>query len=394
MFLQSFSLLVKRIFVVATLISLASGVTWAGSYKVLHTFGQLANTPSSGLVLDAAGNAYGTTAKGGYNNAGTVYQLSPTTGFHIVYAFSGHPDGRTPQGNVVFDSAGNIYGTTVSGGAFTNCNSGLGCGTVFRLTPPKNGGLWTETVLYNFTGGVDGSSPQAGVILDAVGNLYGTTAFGGALGAGVIFQVMPSGNTWTENVLYTFTGGDGDGGFLQGGLIFDTDGNLHGMSGATVFELSPSGEQWVFNVIHAFNPKQGDGAGAAAGLTFDSTGNLYGTTTFGGEFGFGTVFELTNDSGTWTETILHSFASGRDGASPQASLTLDASGNLYGTTQQGGGQNNLGTVFKLQQDNGAWQELLFRFQPNQGGRPTTPLLLDSAGRIYGTAPGVVFRITP
>jgi uncharacterized repeat protein (TIGR03803 family) len=194
--------MVKRILAVSGIVLMSATVSWCAGYRVIYKFGQLANVPSSGLVVDAAGNGYGTTARGGFKNAGTVYQLSPVTGFHIIYAFSG-PDGRQPQGNLVLDSAGNIYGTTATGGAFTKCNSGQGCGAVFKLAPPASGqGPWTETVLYSFSGKDDGESPQAGVVLDPTGNLYGTTEFGGyqgnptcqgsGPGCGVVFELMPS----------------------------------------------------------------------------------------------------------------------------------------------------------------------------------------------------------
>lgn len=389
--------------IAATLVSvlLLVDLAWSGSYKVLHVFQKNSQIPSSGLIVDTAGNAYGTTAKGGFNNAGTVYELSPTTGYQIIYAFSGHPDGRNPQGNLVIDSAGNLYGTTVYGGAFTNCNGGLGCGTVFELTPPKNGGLWTETILYSFSGGDDGSNPQAGVILDAGGNLCGTTGGGGSFEAGTVFQVTREpNNQWTQTVLYTFMGNGADGGSPLGGLVIDPAGNFYGtaskngpLNGGVVFELFPSqGGEWTYEVIYAFDALFGpDGNSPATGLTFDGSGNLYGTTVLGGTFGFGTVFQLTNNQGSWTENLLHNFAGGNDGASPLGSLVLDTSGNIFGTTQQGGGSQSLGTAFKL--TTGQWRENVFPFQsvPGRGAHPAAPLLLDGTGGIYGTAE-VIFKI--
>ena len=408
MFLQSFQLVVKRIFVVTALISLSSGAAWAGRYKVLYTFGRLASIPSSGLVVDGAGNAYGTTAEGGYNNAGAVYQLSPTKGYHIIYAFSGHPDGKHPQGNLAIDSSGNLYGTTIDGGAFTKCDHGLGCGTLFRLTPPPNGqGRWTETILYNFSGGDDGAGPQAGVILDEAGNLYGTTAFGAQTnqacqtGCGTVFDLTPSESRWTLSVLHTFSGDYfSDGGVPRGGVVLDVAGNLYGTTSlGTVFQMSPVlGGQWSFETIHRFSNT--DGGAPFAGLTLDESGNLYGTTSGGGKFSFGNVFELSPGDNGWADTVIHDFAGGSDGANPQASLVFDPAGNLYGTTSQGGGKGNGGgTVFKLvPMGSGQWAEYLFRFasKPDQGAMPTAPVLLDSVGKVYGTAsssPGVIYRIT-
>lgn len=392
--MRTFPTFASRLLTVAALMLAAVPAAWSGSYKVLHVFKQNSQIPSSGLIVDAAGNGYGTTAKGGFNNAGTVYQLSPTTGYHIIYAFSGHPDGRNPQGNLVFDSAGNLYGTTVYGGTFANCSGGLGCGTVFKLTPSKNGGPWAETILYSFSGRDDGAAPQDGVILDANANLYGTTHDGGSSNAGTVFQLTPEpNNQWTQTVLYTFLGNGADGGgHPLAGLIFDAKGSLYGETTEAVFEMTLQSGVWTFNEIYTFDPRNGDGDAAGGGLIFDLAGNLYGTTKLGGGFGLGTVFQLTPNLGSWTEAILHSFGSGSDGAQPLAALAIDSAGDLYGTTFAGGFQN-LGTVFKLRENgSGQWIETTFRFQPTQGGRPTSPLFLDSPGNIYGTA-GVIFRIT-
>ena len=242
MFRASFQPVLRRILAVASLILLSASIAWSSSYKILHSFsGRSASNPSSGLVADKAGNGYGTTSAGGFNHAGTVYQISPKTGFSVIYGFSG-PDGRQPQGNLAIDAAGNLYGTTVYGGAFnTGCNN-QGCGTVFRLAPPTNGGAWTETVLYSFSGGDDGANPQAGVTMDPAGNLYGTAMNGGSGTVGVVFRLEPDqGGLWTETLLYTFVGGP-DGGNPVSGLAFDGPGNLYGAAsnggpgnGGTVF---------------------------------------------------------------------------------------------------------------------------------------------------------------
>jgi uncharacterized repeat protein (TIGR03803 family) len=287
---------------------------------------------------------------------------------------------------------------------------------VFELTPTTNGKPWTETVLYSFCSQAscaDGANPQAGVIFDSEGNLFGTTETGGnqncqeeGPGCGTVFELQPSQSGWTESVLYAFTGGSAGSNPL-GGLIFDTAGNLYGMTPSTVFEMTlGAGGQWSASIIHYFEGN-GDGTGAAAGLIFDAAGNLYGTTSGGGEFGQGTVFELTSVSGGWTENLLYSFAGGNDGALPESTLVFDSAGSLYGTTLAGGGPPNVcgnacGTVFKLTPGaGGQWMESLFRFRSPQGiwgVEPSAPVLLDAADNVYGTTTaggqgsGVIFRI--
>lgn len=365
--------------------------------------------------MDAVGNAYGVTAYGGYNDSGTVFQLSPTSGFHVIYAFHG-PDGSNPMGNLIFDSLGNLYGTTGNGGTSANCTLKYGCGVVFKLSPPTNGNVWTETTIYNFGGGSDGSNPYSGVTSDSAGNFYGSAATGGTFQCGVIFELSPSGpDQWIQNALYEFAD---DGCEPWGGLTFDTAGSLYGTTsgGGTwgigmVFQLVPSPNGiWSFNSIHEFNPNTKDGAAPLAGLITDAADRLYGTTSGGGTAGYGTVFELTQNQGTWTESIIHVFAGGdTDGADPRSSLVLDKNGNLYGTTWAGGAPPSpgYGTVFMLtpgQGDN--WTERHFSFGTGvHGGQPTAPPFLDGAGHIYGTthaggqaknggiADGVVFRLS-
>lgn len=406
----------KRLFAVALLIQVSSTVAWAGSYKILHGFsGRLASNPSSGLVVDKAGNGYGTTSAGGFNNAGAVYQISPKSGFSVIYGFSG-PDGRQPQGNLVIDAAGNLYGTTVYGGANqAGCNN-QGCGTVFRLSPPTNGGTWTETVLYSFTGADDGANPHAGVVLDPDGDLYGTTMNGGSGTVGVVFQLAPGQGGWTQTVLHSFVGGP-DGGNPVSALVLDIAGNIYGTAsnrgpgiGGTVFELASVGTGWTYKLLYAFDGSSGskDGDGPNAGLIFDGSGNLYGTTGAGGEFGFGIVFELTLDGSDWVESILYNFAGGSDGSAPMADLTIDLAGNLYGTTFAGGATgfaclgNGCGTVFELMTDiGGQWTERHFTY-PGSGSlgiQPLASLIVDPHGRVYGTTSsggplgeGVIFRI--
>ena len=412
------SLRAISMFAVAALILLTAASAWAAGYKVLYNFNSKSSNPSSGLITDAAGNAYGTTSAGGNNDAGTVYELSPKTGYHLLYAFrkngSGEAGGYLPQGNLVFDSAGNLYGTTIYGG-IENSQYPDGGGVVFELTPSANGEPWIETVLYTFCSQAncaDGANPQAGVIFDSTGNLYGTTEQGGDFGGsrGTVFELSPAvGGTWIETEVYDM---DQGGYNPQCSLLLDDAGNLYGAmgggseKGGMVFELSPSVNGWQFSVLYAFDGFNGstDGQGPESGLVFDPVGNLYGTTVAGGTFSLGTVYQLSPNAGGWTETILHNFGGGSDGEQPATALAVDSAGNVYGTTPFGGNAPcSCGTVFRLAPGSGGeWTETLFRFPKSgaSGYRPIAPLFLDSADNEYGTATlggsigrGVAFRIT-
>jgi uncharacterized repeat protein (TIGR03803 family) len=339
-----------------------------GGETVLHSFsGEDGSDLYAGLIGDAAGNLYGTTAIGGVvstacpsRNCGVVFKLGPTGTETVLHTFAGYPtDGANPFAALLRDAAGNLYGTTNAGGAFSPCFQTLfnnGCGTVFEVSATG-----TETVLYSFSGGADGADPFAELIRDAAGNLYGTTVGGGPSsvcggGCGTVFKLSPSG---TETVLHTFSGG-ADGGAPVAGLIRDAAGNLYGTttSGGSVnrlclgdgdtcgvvFRLSPTGTE---TVLHSFT--RGDGANPNAGLIADSAGNLYGTTEFGGAYGRGVVFELSRcDSAPsgYDFKVLYSFTGGADGAFPIARLVRDATGNLYGTTYLGG-TYDYGVVFRL-----------------------------------------------
>ena len=274
--------------------------------KVLHSFGNGADAafPYACLIFDAAGNLYGTTGGGGTYGVGTVFELSPAAGGGwtetVLHSFNGS-DGHGPEAGLIFDAAGKLYGTTAWGGTGTDCLN-TGCGTVFKLTPVAGGG-WTETVLHSFSN-TDGALPFAGLIFDAAGNLYGTTQQGGSYGFGTVFELTPTaGGGWTETVLFSFNGNwsGRDGGLPEAGLIFDAAGNLYGTTGAggtyaygTAFELTPTaGGGWTETVLHSFNNNGTDGESPLAGLIFDAAGNLYGTTGGGGTYGLGMVFELT-----------------------------------------------------------------------------------------------------
>ncbi len=289
----------------------------------------------------------------------------------VLYRFKGGTDGANPAAGLIMDASGALYGTTSGGNSGVGCHSG--CGTVYKLTPPAAGKTrWTERVLHAFASGADGAAPfGAGVIMDASGALYGTTAAGGSaeclgIGCGTVFKLTPpaTGETrWTERVLYRFDEGS-SGRAPYAGLIMDASGVLYGTTSegggnrachptgcGTVFTLSPpeSGEtRWTETVLYAFTG--GDGANPAAGLIMDASGALYGTTSNGGGGDYGTVFKLVPPSSgetLWTETVLFSFTGATDGVSPYAGLIMDASGALYGTTLYGGGGCHCGTVFRV-----------------------------------------------
>jgi uncharacterized repeat protein (TIGR03803 family) len=323
-------------------------LTPSGQETVLYSFtGHNADgaDPSSNLIFDSQGNLYGTTYYGGAGagggcvtyGCGTVYKLTPSGQETVLYSFNGEADGWDPLSGLVFDSLGNLYGTTFYGGNFGgNCGGG-GCGTVFELTPSGQ-----EIVLHSFTGGEDGANPVAGLVFDSQGNLYGTTANGGGFASGVVFKLTPSGQ---ETILHHFHNG-ADGGLLHAGLIIGSHGNLYGgtLTGGTlgvgnVFQMTTSGKEHVLYNFAGGNDGQGSNE-----LVFDQQGNLYGTNTLGGTFGAGTVFKVTPAG---QETVLYSFSGVSDGGNPgYVGLILDAAGNLYGTTQFGGAFGN-GTVFKV-----------------------------------------------
>lgn len=248
----------------------------------------------------------------------------------MFHRFTGGTDGGDPQGDLTFDQSGNIYGTTTSGG--------VGYGVVYELTPSSEG--WVQNVLYSFQGG-DGVGPYGGVVFDPAGNLYGVTLLGGPYGSGTVYQLSPSGTGWREKVLYGFTGGS-DGNEPYGGLIIDAKGNLYGTTifggdpeCGTVFELTPAaGLDWTFNQLYAFQSGSCY-SGSWDKLSMDAAGNLYGTIYSGG-FGCGSVFKLTPSAGSWTYASLHDFTCGDDGANPISIVTFDENGNLYGTAKAGG----------------------------------------------------------
>jgi uncharacterized repeat protein (TIGR03803 family) len=311
--------------------------------------------PVAPLTFGPGGLLYGSTTDGGNNlncfssfyGCGVVFTLQPPPTIcrsalcywleNPIYTFTSESDGFEPMGNLAFDQAGNIYGTTAYGGTNT-CGTGANCGNVFQLS--RSGSAWTKTTLYNFTPGSDGIWPVSGVITDSSGVLYGITNQGGTYDFGTVFELTPSESGWTETVIYNFQDGV-DGGGPWGGLLMDAEGNLYGTTatggaghGGTVFELSPSGGRWTFSVVASLFGVEG--GGSVGSLTFDSAGNLYGTTRGDGAYGYGNIFKLTPSGRQWIYSDLYDFTGGSDGRSPYAGVTLDSGGNLYGTTLEGG----------------------------------------------------------
>jgi uncharacterized repeat protein (TIGR03803 family) len=359
-------------------------VSPSGEETILYTFCAQTNCsdgewPLAGLVFDQKGDLYGTTYYGGTSGEGAVFKLTPKGKETVLYSFCPQggfscTDGENPWAGVVLDQEGNLYGTTLHGGANYNQDCDFGCGTVFKIGPQGN-----EKVLHNFCTEVncaDGAEPYTGLVLDQKGNLYGTAYAGGNTtdkvcqpsGCGVVFKLTPDGK---ETVLYTFcaTKDCPDGANPEGGLVFDQEGNLYGTTVAgglknqtyclgtcgVVFKLTPGGKE---TVLYRFCAQSGcvDGDEPAAGLAFDQEGNLYGTTYYGGVYsnntcspyisGCGVVFKLMPEG---NETVLYSFCAQSncaDGALPDAGVVLDAKGNIYGTTQNDGADGG-GVVFKI-----------------------------------------------
>ncbi|HLY15840.1 MAG TPA: choice-of-anchor tandem repeat GloVer-containing protein [Bryobacteraceae bacterium] len=358
-----------------------------GSIRYPFTGGADGGGPLSGVVLDSAGNLYGTTYGGGAAKLGVVFKLDTTSQETVQYPFPGADRGGEPKAGVIRDSAGNIYGTTYSGGA-------ANAGVVYKVDTAGQ-----ETVLYAFTGGADGSNPYAGVIRDSAGNLYGTTYYGGAAGAGVVYMLDPTGH---ETVLYSFSGGE-DGRNPQGGVIRDSAGNLYGTArygglwgAGAVYELDNTGQE---TVLYSFGTSSGDGMYPLAGVIRDPAGNLYGTTGWGGStlLGAGVVYKLDP---TGHETVLYSFAGGANGGYPYSGVIRDSAGNLYGTTNSGGSGNE-GVVYKL--DPAGNESVLYSFPGGaNGASPLDGVIRDSAGNLYGTTnrggdagnEGIVYKLDP
>ena len=375
----------------------------AQTWTVLHNFtgGSDGGIPSAGLTMDKAGNFYGTTATGGDYHCGTVFKLSRKTGgwlFQPLYAFTG-PDGCNPEARVIIGHDGTLFGTTNYGGSEQK-------GTVFHLQPPPGVCKsfvcpWKETVLHSFAGGSDGQWPiYSDLAIDAQGNIYGTTPNGGGAsdcqgGCGVVFKLSAS-TGWTESILHTFQGNN-DGLVPYSGVIFDAAGNLYGTTAiygntgeGTVYELSPAGGGWAESILYTF-PNFNDGGIPYGTLIFDEAGNLYGTTSMDGLKDGGTAYELSPSGGGWNFSVLYSFTAY---AGSTAGLTMDAAGNLYGTLAFADME-----VFRLTPSGGGWT--LTGFSGAAGDGPLGGVVLDASGNLYSTASGggtygygVIFQITP
>jgi hypothetical protein len=443
--------------VAAIVLFSATRVLAATGESVLVTFnGNNGMVLLAGLISDKAANLYGTTSVGGTGSCddfggafgcGTVFELTPSANGNvwtetILYSFQGGSDGIGPAAALVFDQAGNLYGTTEVGGTTFNTYCINGCGTVFELKPPtKPGAAWTETVLHSFELS-DGATPSANLVVDPQGNLYGTTLYGGSgpcpygsfiIGCGTVFQLEPpssKGAAWTENVLHSFTGGGvnnqgSDGGNPSGGLILHesalygtTPGGGGPFNAGTVFELKKlANGTWKEVVLYSFTGGSGgtDGASPSGNLVFDKNGVLYGTTSGAGASIGGTVFQLAppNKGTRWTETVLYNFTLGSDGGVPYAGVIFDSAGNLYGTTAVGGDyscnagfNDGCGVVFKLAppaSQGGVWTEtVLHSFSGGMDGvQPECQLTFGESGLLYGTTEsggtsddGTVFRALP
>jgi hypothetical protein len=444
----------RTIFLVALACGLVSPASAQWKEQVLYSFqgGTDGSLPGGGLISDKAGNLYGVTVEGGSTACppgwcGTIYKLSPPAqkggvwAETLLYVFKGHEqnDGSSPSGGLIADAAGNLYGTASYGGSGPCILFGVatGCGAVFELSPPKrNGGAWTETVLYNFQGSTDGDLPTGALVFDEAGNLYGATQFGGGQGTscdafyggncGTIFELSPpqtKGTPWAEKVLHSFAGIDvgqtyGDGANPNGGLVLDNKGSIYGTtyiggfncphnSGqgcGTVFRLKPpalASGSWTEGVLYSFKGGA-DGGNPAAGLTVH--GGLYGASD-------AAVFDMTppeTGSGAWNGRLLYEL--GNSGYNPAGAVTFDSSGNLYDTAEYSNSFH--GTVFTLKPPGvkgGLWTfNLLYGFQgPPDGGQPAARLTFDKSGNLYSTTTqggsgtscgfqgcGTVFEISP
>jgi len=365
----------------------ATQFSQAQTFSVLYNFGGAADggDPYAGLIRDASGNLYGTVGYGGTAYAGGVYKVDALGNETMLYSFTGGADGAFPISTLARDSAGNLYGTTTQGGSGN-------VGVVFKVDPSGN-----ETVLHNFTGGSDGVDPVGGLLLDAAGNLYGTTAQGGTYNCGILFKLTPAG---TETIVHTFTGTPTDGKYpAYTSVVTDGLGGLYGVTEeggrfgqGIVYQISKGGK---FSILHSFAGGTVDGCNVL-GIPFrDKNGNIYGVTSSCGASNLGTVWKLTAGG---TETVLHSFGGGTaDGEYPLAGVVADARGNLYGSTETGGSAN-LGTVYRVSQ---AGQfTLLHSFTGSADGEfPYGGFVLQN-GALYGTAQnggnigyGTVWKLT-
>jgi uncharacterized repeat protein (TIGR03803 family) len=399
----------------AVLLVLAAPSLQARTLKILYAFKGHpdGSGPTAGPVQDKEGNFYSTTYAGGFEDWGTVYRIDPAGKETVLHSFVGKADGVTPAAAPIIDAGGNLYGTTYWGGS-PHCFDGNGCGIIYKLSPGKSG--WKETILYVFKGGADGAYPGYGTLArDAAGNLYGTTLYGGRehwpKGSGVVFKLTHTSTGWKEHVLHAFGANSlTDGANPYGGVVLDAAGNVYGTTyygGSSacacgiVFKIDPSGAE---TVLYNFKGGTTDGGGPSVTLVRDGSGNLYGTTSYGGDvrcsypIGCGTVFKI---DGNGAESVMHVFTGYPfDGAGPGL-LVRDQAGNLYGTA---GGGNSLtcennhvpsgcGVIFEVNA-NGK-EIILHNFSSEEGIGPTGLSLY--RGKFYGatsaSGDGAVFEFT-
>ena len=343
---------ILAVFALATVLVRGAGAT--STTKVIYSFAgdEEGEYPDTELVRDGAGNLYGSSVLGGDFGSGTVFQLAPDGSHTVLYSFTGGVDGAEAYGGVTLDADGNLYGATVAGGTGQSCEGG--CGVVYKLT--NNGGTWTQTVLHDFTGADDGSGPGSAPSIDRAGNLYGMTPTGGAFAAGTIYRLHPR-----------------------------QDGT------------------WQFSVVHAFTSGD-DGLGGSKGrMIFDRQGHIFGASTAGGANGSGTIFQLRRSRTGWELKVLYAFQGQPDAGFPYGSLLFDESGNLFGTSYYGGA-NGLGAVYEVSpRPGGAWREkVLYSFQGQpDGANAISGLVFGPNGEMYGTTSeggasgcdcGTVFKI--
>jgi uncharacterized repeat protein (TIGR03803 family) len=384
-------------FLVAAMIVLAlASPAFAGTEKTLHSFNDATGSgPQNGVIFDAAGNLYGTAFEGGSRSCnnfedgcGVVFEMSPkangTWSYNVIYEFTGGTDGLHPSTQLVFDGAGNLYGAT-HGPADTKASYG----TVYELSP-NGDGTWRFSLLYTFLGGNGGGQPNW-LVSDGSGNLYGTAQEGGSFGQGIVFELSPNSGTWKFSLVHTFTGCQ-DGG-LPLSLAFDAKGNLYGTSELGGLKCSPSVGGTIFQLI----PNSGGGwhesvldsfdngpsGGAPLSLIFDAAGNMYGLGSEGGKNNnTGVVFKLTPGSSGKWSETVLHNFNGQNGISPQ-SLVLGSDGQLYGSTKAG--PASFGLVFEMANEAGAPENIVYQFTGGtDGNEPLGPIILDQAGNIYGT----------
>jgi hypothetical protein len=456
------------LFAVTLMLAVPASAEW--KEKVLYSFQGVPDgaTPTGAVVFDKAGNLYGATLDGGASTCdgpgqcGTVYKLAPpaTKGGAwtetVLYIFKGHAqnDGATPEGGLLIDEAGNLYGTTGYGGSGPCLLLGgaVGCGTVYELSPPaKQGDPWTETVLYSFQGGKDGYVASGDLVFDKAGNLYGATLFGGGKGTtcdslyggqcGTVFKLSPpktKGGKWTEKVLHRFAGiaqgkQYGDGASPNGGLVLDGKGAIYGTTEfggngndicnggngfdgcGIVFALPPPARQhasWSEKVLHRFNGRPNDGSGPQVGVVLGRGGELCGTTIGGGSQEDGVVFKLAppaQNGNSWKESLIHVFTGGDDGQGPWAGLIPGPNGSFYGAA--GGTPSRGGLIFRMKPpastSGGAWAfDVLYDFTGSPDGYDPLKLTFGKGGVIFGVTLyggtgqscqggcGTVFRAAP